>query len=167
MTEDFNGRVSAVVDYQGTEVFNHIIRIDTPWRCDLARGNLLVEIALTWVSGADLYEEASSGGGPALRISVDCPGRVTVAWADATPSRPMGIALVNSTGGDVLRGGVCGGAQLGLNNSGPQLVYSGNTGANGSGQTSNNAGTGACGRFLQMVALDGSPCTKNNVVRIP
>ncbi len=201
MSEVFNGRVSAVVDYQGTEVFSHIIRIDTPWRCDPAQGNLLVEIASTWVSGADLavsrssgsaessrayhstrfgnsaslttatradlYEEACSGGGPTLRISVDGPGRVTVARADATPSRPMGIALANSTGSDVLRGGVFGGAQLGLNNSGPQLVYSGNTGANGSGQTSNNAGTGACGRFLQMVALDGSPCTKNNVVRIP
>ncbi len=201
MTEVFNGRVSAVIDFQGTEVFNHIIRFDTPWCYDPAQGNLLVEIASTWVSGADLavsrssgsaessraynstrfgnaaspttatrmdfYEGACSGGGPTLRISGDCPGRITVAWADATPSRPMGIALANSTGSFVIPGGACGGTQLGLSNSGLQLVYSGNTGASGSGQVSSNAGTLACGKYLQMVVVDGSPCTTSNVVQIP
>ncbi len=108
-----------------------------------------------------------SGGGPTLRISGDCPGRVTVAWANATPSRPMGIALANSTGSYTLPGGICAGTQLGLSSSGLQLVYSGNTGANGSGQVSSNAGTGACRKYLQMIVVDGSPCTTSNVVQIP
>lgn len=108
-----------------------------------------------------------SGGGPTLRISGDCPGRVTVAWANATPSRPMGIALANSTGSYTLPGGICAGTQLGLSSSGLQLVYSGNTGANGSGQVSSNAGTGACRKYLQMFVVDGSPCAASNVVQIP
>lgn len=111
--------------------------------------------------------QGCGGGGPSLRISGDCPGRVTVAWADATPSRPMGIALANGTGNFVIPGGACAGTQTGLSSAGIQLVYQGNTGANGSGQVSSNAGTGACRKYLQMFVVDGSPCAASNVVQIP
>ncbi|MCL4196914.1 MAG: hypothetical protein KJZ69_05420 [Phycisphaerales bacterium] len=105
--------------------------------------------------------------GPSLSTSGDCPGRVTVSWNGATPSRPMGIVFANTTGNFVIPGGACGGTQLGLSNQGIQLVYSGNTGANGSGQVSSNAGTLACRKYLQMVIVDGSPCTTTNVAQIP
>ncbi len=111
--------------------------------------------------------QGCGGGGPTLRISGDCPGQVTVAWANATPSRPMGIALANSTGNFVIPGGACAGTQTGLSGSGIQLVYQGNTGANGSGQVSGNAGTAACRKYLQMFVVDGSPCAASNVVQIP
>ncbi len=108
-----------------------------------------------------------SGGGPALRISGSCPGRVTVSWANATPSRPMGILFSSNTGSFVIPGGVCAGTQTGLSSSGLQVVFTGNTGPNGSGQVSANAGTPACRRYLQMVVADGSPCSTSNVVQIP
>lgn len=107
------------------------------------------------------------GGGPSIRISGQCPGRVTVAWSNATPGRPMGILFANSTGSFVIPGGVCAGTQTGLSSAGLQLVFSGSTGPNGSGQVSANAGTPACRRFLQMVIADGSPCATSNVAQIP
>ncbi len=132
-----------------------------------------------WAFGADAVTGSSVGddgyvtritlgaGGLSLSITGACPGRVTVSWSNATPSRPMGIALANSTGNFTVPGGVCGGTQLGLSNSGLQLVYTGNTGAGGSGNVSSNAGTAACRKFLQMVVADGSPCETSNVVQIP
>ncbi len=139
----------------------------------------LPSIDRLWAFGADATTGSSNGddgyvtritlgaGGLFLRVSGDCPGRVTVSWSNATPSRPMGIALANSTGNFTVPGGVCGGTLLGLSNSGLQLVYTGNTGANGSGSVSSNAGTAACRKFLQMVVADGSPCDTSNVVQIP
>ncbi|MCL4196587.1 MAG: hypothetical protein KJZ69_03765 [Phycisphaerales bacterium] len=137
-------------------------RQSSTWKCSFWEARGVINSGAWRVTGNE-----GCGGGPTLRISGDCPGRVTVAWADATPSRPMGIALANSTGSYTLPGGICAGTQLGLSSSGLQLVYSGNTGANGSGQVSSNAGTGACRKYLQMIVVDGSPCTTSNVVQIP
>lgn len=64
----------------------------------------------TTATRMDFYEEACSTG-PSLRLSGACPGRVTVAWAGATPSRPMGILFAASTGNFVIPGGVCAGTQ--------------------------------------------------------
>jgi len=36
----------------------------------------------------------------------------------------------------------------------------------GSGRMSGNAGAPACGGFLQIVVVDGSPCATSNVERI-
>ncbi len=102
-----------------------------------------------------------------LRITGPCPGRVTVSWSNATPSRPMGIVFSSNTGNFVIPGGVCAGTQTGLSSAGIQLVYTGNTGPNGSGQVSSNAGTAACRKYLQMFVADGSPCAASNVVQIP
>ncbi len=113
------------------------------------------------------FRTYSGAAGTTLRISGRCPGQVTAAWSNATPSRPMGIVLAAGTGNFVIPGGVCGGTQLGLNNVGIQLVFTGNTGPNGSGQVSANAGTAACRKYLQMVVADGSPCSTSNVVQIP
>jgi len=111
--------------------------------------------------------QGCGGGGPTVRIIGDCPGRVTFSWTNATPSSAMGIVMANSTGNFVVPGGPCNGTQLGLSSSGIQLVYTGNTGASGSGQVSATVGTQVCRKYLQMVVRDGSPCTPSNVVQIP
>ncbi len=118
---------------------------------------------------ANVAQWLGSGGSGGLTLSLSgaCPGRVTVLWSNATPSRPMGIAFANGTGNFVIPGGACAGTQTGLSSSGLQLVYQGNTGANGSGDVSTTAGTNACRKFLQMIVADGSPCDASNVVQIP
>jgi len=118
---------------------------------------------------ANVAQWLGSGGGGGLTLSISglCPGRVTVSWSNATPSRPMGIILANGTGNFVVPGGVCAGTQTGLGSAGLQLVYTGNTGANGSGNVSSTAGTAACRKYLQMIVADGSPCSASNVVQIP
>jgi len=121
----------------------------------------------TTATRMDFYEEACSGGGPTARISGDCPGRVTFSWANATPNSAMGIALAASTGNYVVPGGPCVGTELGLSSAGLQVVFTGSTGAGGSGEVSANAGTAACRKFLQMIVRDGSPCATSNVVQIP
>lgn len=106
-------------------------------------------------------------GSVRLSATGDCPGRVTVAWAGAGPGRPQGIAVANTVGRFIVPGGPCGGTQLGLSNQGIQLVYTGNTGPNGSGQVSSNVGAAGCGKYIQMVVADGSPCATSNVVQLP
>lgn len=132
-------------------------------------GTLLQDLTISGLDTTILGAEFQHGGTArlSLRITGVCPGRVTVSWSNATPSRPMGIALANSTGNFVIPGGACAGTQTGLSNSGLQLVYQGNTGANGSGNVSSNAGTAACLKYLQMFVVDGSPCDASNVVQIP
>ena len=132
-------------------------------------GLLLQDLTIAGLGSTILGAEFQSGGTPglSLRISGECPGRVTVSWANATPSRPMGIALANSTGNFTIPGGACAGTQTGLSSSGIQLVYQGSTGPNGSGQVSSTVGTPACREYLQMFVVDGSPCRASNVVQIP
>ncbi len=136
-------------------------RENATWKCSFW------EYRGTLNAGAWRVTGNVGGGGPSLRISGTCPGRVTVSWANATPSRPMGILFSSNTGSFVIPGGVCAGTQTGLSSSGLQLVYTGNTGPNGSGNVSANAGTPACRKYLQMVVADGSPCSTSNVVQIP
>lgn len=104
--------------------------------------------------------------GPVLRLSGRCPGTITVAWSNATPGRPMGIVFAGNTGSFTINGGPCGGTTLGLGTQNLQLVNTINTGP-GSGQVNGSAGPGACGGFVQLVVLDGSPCATSNVAQIP
>lgn len=106
------------------------------------------------------------GGGPTIRLSGDCPGRITIAWSNVTPNRTMGILFASNTGNFTLPGGACGGTTLGLSSSGLRLVNTVSSGS-GSGQVSGSAGTGACRGYLQLVIADGSPCSTTNVVQIP
>lgn len=114
-----------------------------------------------------LFELAPcSGGGVTLRLSGSCPGSIGVHWANATPNRPLGIAFALNTGSFVVPGGACAGTQLGLGSNQLQLVTTVNTGS-GSGSVNGNAGTGACGGYIQLVVVDGSPCSTSNVVQLP
>ncbi|MCC6907819.1 MAG: hypothetical protein IT430_07760 [Phycisphaerales bacterium] len=105
------------------------------------------------------------GGGVGLSIRGQCPGTITLAWSNATPSRPLAIAFANNTGSFVLPQGPCGGTQLGLGTDNLRLVNTINTGS-GSGQVNGQVGTGACGGYVQLIVVE-SPCTTSNVAQIP
>jgi hypothetical protein len=79
----------------------------------------------------------------------------------------LAIVYANSTGNYVVPGGPCGGTQLGLSNSGLQVVNTINSGGGGSGSATGNAGSGACRGFLQLVVVDGNPCSTTNVEPLP
>lgn len=139
---------------------------DSLFTIDLATG-------VTTLVGSGGYSDArgmdflGGSGRLSIRLSGQCPGQVTLTWSNATPGRPMGILFAASTGNFTIPGGVCAGTQTGLSSAGLQLVFTGNTGSNGSGQLSATAGTSACRRFVQMVVADGSPCATSNVAQIP
>ena len=110
------------------------------------------------------YDEIGPGGFT-LGLSGSCPGTVTVSWSDATPSSMMGIVFANGTGNFTIPGGPCSGTTLGLGSAGLRLVNTISTGS-GSGSVNGTAGTAACGHYLQLVVVDGSPCTTSNVAQI-
>jgi len=109
----------------------------------------------------------SSGGGPALRVTGACPGEIALSWTNTTPDSDMGILFATTTGGFVIGSGPCAGTALGLGTGNLRLVRVINSGSNGSGQVTGQAGTPACGGYLQLVIADGSPCATSNVAQIP
>ena len=78
----------------------------------------------------------------------------------------MGILFANSTGSFTIPNGPCQGTQLGLSSSGLRLVNTINSGS-GTGTVNGNAGTQACGHYLQLVIVDGSPCATSNTAQLP
>ena len=102
-------------------------------------------------------------GGYQLRVSGTCPGPVTVDWSGATPNVQQGIVFGQNQGSTTIPGGVCAGTQLGLQG-GVRLVRTLGTGS-GSGTVTGNAGTSACGHFLQLV--EAPSCNTSNVDDIP
>ena len=113
----------------------------------------------------DNIEVIAGPAGLSLNLTGPCPGTIGVAWANATPSRTMGIVFANSTGSFAIPGGPCGGTRLGLGSAGLRLVRTLSTG-NGSGQVNGAAGTAACGHYLQLVVSDGNPCATSNTAEI-
>ncbi|MCC6908985.1 MAG: hypothetical protein IT430_13660 [Phycisphaerales bacterium] len=105
------------------------------------------------------------GGGYSLSLSGQCPGTIRVTWNNAPPQTQQGIVFARNTGSFVIPNGPCQGTQLGLGTSQLQLVNTVATG-NGSGSVNGQAGTGACGGYLQLVAVE-SPCETSNVAQLP
>lgn len=114
---------------------------------------------------AEWLGSGGGGGGVVLSLRGRCPGTITVAWSGATPSRQMGIVFASNTGNLVVPSGPCQGTQLGLGASNIRLVNTVGTGS-GSGQVNGQAGTGACGGYLQLVVVE-SPCSTSNVAQMP
>lgn len=110
------------------------------------------------------YDEVGPAG-LTLDLSGTCPGTMTVAWSNATPSSTLGIVFANNTGNVVIPRGPCSGTTLGLGAGGIRLVNTISSGS-GSGQVNGNASNAACGHYLQLVAADGSPCSTSNVAHI-
>ena len=105
----------------------------------------------------------NEAGGYRLSISGDCPGRVTVSWRGATPNEQQGLVFGASQGNTTIPTGVCQGTVLGIQGQ-VRLVNTMGTGPNGEGSVSGNAGTAACGHFLQLVEVPS--CNVSNVVEI-
>lgn len=103
------------------------------------------------------------GGGYRLRVSGECPGQLRVEWSNATPGRQQGLVFGTSQGSTTIPSGPCQGTVLGLQGN-VRLVNTFSTG-NGAGAISGNAGTGACGAFLQLV--ESGTCNTTNVAAIP
>ncbi|MCC6909387.1 MAG: hypothetical protein IT430_15715 [Phycisphaerales bacterium] len=186
-----------VVEYGGSEYFSFKFSFDSPFCYDPSNGNLLVEFysvntfipiatsysygmpdaSRAWNSfmfgnGVDevatrmLFEITPCGGGPVLQLSGQCPGVLNAAWSGATPNRQMGIVYARNTGAFVVPGGPCAGTALGLGTSQIQLVRTVSTGS-GSGSVNGNVGPAACGGYLQLVVVDGTPCTVSNTAHLP
>lgn len=109
--------------------------------------------------------KASGGGGYTCTVTGNCPGTVNVAWAGAPASTQQGIVFASNTGSLVVPSGPCQGTQLGLGAANIRLVNTIGTG-NGAGNVNGQANSGACGGFLQLVAV-GSPCVASTVDQLP
>lgn len=111
----------------------------------------------------------ASAGDLTLEVSGDCPGRLTLRWSGAEPSRPMALFFSRELGAFRLPGSYCGGTYLGLGSSGLRVVGILRSGSEGSGSVSGQSGDPECGRYLQLllVGSPGMPCVTSNVVQIP
>lgn len=109
-------------------------------------------------------------GGILISLQGSCPGTMRLSWSGAPAGRPAGIAIATGQGNFTIPGGACAGTQTGLNNTLSLLTPPGvfNTGPNGSGSFSGNAGPNACGRFIQMLVVGpgAPPCGTSNVLQI-
>lgn len=186
-----------IVDAGGPDHFSMTLQFTSPFCYEPANGNLLVQIDLAsnllgiaisttaglpdssraWnspifgnstdpIAARMMFETTACRVGPTLQLIGSCPGGMTISWSNATPRSQMGIAFARATGAYRVPGGPCAGTELGLGSSQLQLVNVINSGG-GSGSVNGNAGPGACGGYVQLVVVDGSPCTTSNVVQIP
>lgn len=112
------------------------------------------------------FRTTSGSAGLTLTLGGRCPGTINVGWSGATPNKTMGIVFASNDGNLVIPGGPCGGTRLGLSGANIRLVNTVSTG-NGSGSVNGQAGSGACGGKIQLVVVDGNPCTTSNVVGLP
>lgn len=113
----------------------------------------------------DNMEHGNAGGGYTLNVTGSCPGTVNVAWSGAQSNRQQGIVFAGNTGSFTIPGGPCGGTVLGLGTQNIRLVNTVSTG-NGSGNVNGQAGSGACGGYLQLVTV-ANPCETSNVDQLP
>jgi hypothetical protein len=120
------------------------------------------------LAGSSVTIAYNGATGYRLFVGGSCPGQVTVRWSGADPNAQQALVLGSNTGSFRIPNGFpCSGTTLGIAG-GVRLVdppgyFS--TGSNGEGQFSGNAGTSACGRYLQLV--QGGSCATSNVRQIP
>lgn len=123
-------------------------------------------VVLTGSAGFYVMDDLTfhEAGGYRLSVRGTCPGQVTIEWNGATPNTQQGLVFGLSQGSTTIPSGPCQGTVLGIQGQ-VQLVNTFGTGPNGSGTLSGNAGTSACGRFLQLVEVPS--CNVSNVGTIP
>lgn len=128
---------------------------------------VLDDLAHSWSPVINDHGYGSGGALYRLRVTGSCPGRLTIAWSDATPGAQQGLVFGNNLGSTRIPNAFpCAGTQLGLQG-GVQLVDPPGYFGTGSGQGSfnGNAGAAACGHYLQLV--EGGSCQTSNVAQIP
>ncbi len=102
-----------------------------------------------------------------LSVSEGCPGRVTVRWEGAAPDHWAAIAFSLSRGRYVIPSIQCAGTELGLGTDHFGATRPFRTGSEGQGEFHPRITAKACGGYLQMIVVDGFPCTISEVVQIP
>lgn len=107
--------------------------------------------------------DCGGGSNYTLDVTGTCPGTVTVAWSNAQPNTQQGIVFGNNLGSTTIPNGPCQGTVLGISGS-VRLVNTIGSG-NGSGSVNGQAGSGACGGYLQLV--QGGSCETSNPDQIP
>lgn len=131
-------------------------------------GQLLATVVVPGLETQNaLSGEFRFGGGSRYTCTIggNCPGTLRVTWSGAPANTQQGIVFARTTGNFVIPNGPCQGTQLGLSSNQLRLVNTIGTG-NGSGSVNGSSSSGACGGFLQLVAL-GNPCTTSDVAQIP
>lgn len=103
----------------------------------------------------------------ALRVTGQCPGRLTVLWSGADANAQQALVIGNNLGSTTIPSAFpCSGTVLGVQGGvmmvDPPGFFSTRT---GEGRIDGNAGSGACGKYLQLV--HGGTCETSNVVQIP
>ncbi|MCC6909473.1 MAG: hypothetical protein IT430_16145 [Phycisphaerales bacterium] len=117
------------------------------------------------IAAFDNMNIAPATAGFACTITGTCPGQVNLSWSGGPANKPMGIVFARNTGNFTIGSGPCAGTQLGLGTNQLQLYNTINTG-NGAGSVNAQASSGACGGFVQLVAVD-TPCKTSNVAQVP
>ena len=106
------------------------------------------------------------GETPGLHLELGgvCPGSVSLSWNNAAPNTTLGILFARNTGNFIINSGPCTGTQLGLGTN--QLQLYGTIGSgNGSGSVNAQAGSGACGGYVQLINLPS--CDTSDVAQVP
>ncbi len=129
------------------------------WNAGISRV-VLDDLAHPWSPVIDNHGYGENSTSYRCSIRGTCPGTVTVSWQNANPGRQQAIVFGSRQGSFVIPNGACQGTQLGLGSQNLRLVNIIGTG-NGSGSVNGNAGTSACGGFLQLVEVPG--CATSNV----
>jgi len=129
-----------------------------------------------WQSFTQPYPQFHSTGGAAyisqpglditMKVSGDCPGRLTIEAMNATPDSTVAFIYAFGAGSVVIPNGICAGTELGLDGS---LRLAAKVTANGSGTAilSRTVPAGACGGRVFIQAVDVGTCTPSNVVQTP
>lgn len=116
---------------------------------------------------SDVFLLKFRGAGPHLSIDATCPagGPIRISWEGATPGGQVAVIFARNTGSFTIPPQhPCAGTQLELGSNQIQIAFQGSAGSEGSRTLNSNAGSGACGGYLQL--LDLSTCGTSNVVRI-
>ena len=147
---------------------------DSPFEVRALGGNVgryvrldVISYATTILGGKQITFGVGDTGGYRLTISGECPGRVTVQWSGGTPNSQHAIIFGNNLGSFTIPNNQpCNGTVLGVSGNvrlvDPPGIFS-NQG--GSGSISGQAGSAACGHYLQLV--EGGTCQTSNVAQIP
>lgn len=104
---------------------------------------------------------------PTLWVSTSCPdgGQLSITWEDATPNGAAALVFAARAGTfRIPTGFECAGTRLGLGTERLQIVWRGDSEADGSRTLHGSAGPGACGGYIQLVDLP--LCATSNVVQM-
>lgn len=90
-----------------------------------------------------------------------CPGAVEVSWSDAPPNVRLELIVGNRAGPSELPSGPCAGTQIFV--SGNITLAASMDSGPGHGRIMGNASAGACGKYLELIAVDpdGLVCWKS------